>query len=68
MRARVEDLLLSNNKIQAVKMVMHEYQISLKQAKELVDSVAPTVVLHSQKPGPDLYSCCSQPSARSLLY
>lgn len=38
MRARVEDLLRSNNKIQAVKLVMDEYQISLKQAKELVDA------------------------------
>ena len=38
MRARVDDLLRSNNKIQAVKMVIDEYQISLKQAKELVDA------------------------------
>ena len=38
MRARVEELLRSNNKTKAVKMVMDEYQISLKQAKELVDA------------------------------
>jgi ribosomal protein L7/L12 len=38
MRARVEDLLRSNNKIQAIKMVMDEYKISLKQAKDLVDA------------------------------
>lgn len=54
MRARVEDLLLSNNKIQAVKMVMHEYQISLKQAKELVDSVAPHQGFTFPKAGPRL--------------
>ncbi|MCW5911212.1 MAG: DUF3592 domain-containing protein [Cyclobacteriaceae bacterium] len=40
MRARVEDLLRSNNKIQAIKMVMDEYRISLRQAKRLVDTVA----------------------------
>jgi ribosomal protein L7/L12 len=40
MRARAEYLLQSNNKIQAVKLLMDEYQISLKQAKELVDAAA----------------------------
>lgn len=54
MRARVEDLLRSNNKIQAVKIVMDEYRISLKQAKELVDAVAPSQGFTFPKAGPGL--------------
>ncbi|GIL21682.1 MAG: hypothetical protein BroJett042_01950 [Bacteroidota bacterium] len=41
-RARVEDLLRSKNKIQAIKLVMDEYQVSLKQANDLVDAMDPS--------------------------